>query len=208
MQNQGIPMPGSLGSGQGAPAPEPTNPSVPGGPGSLSLMSEPPPQPQEPVEGEPNVSPEEQAMYEAVVQNAAKLIYSDAGMKEVFGILKGADDHAQAIGQFTALVGDQIYQQAMKSNRRIPEDVLVHAATEIIDTLFDFGMRAGVIKDVSDDDRLRANAYAQQAWVQSHKDWYPQDLMKMSMQQMREQQPELVEEAKGLGSKMKGPRNG
>jgi hypothetical protein len=91
--------------------------------------------------GEP--APEnEQKMYDYVVNAGMAMIYSKKMTDKILGMLQSAEDLPTAIGRIVNMIGDAIQQKA--KGQQIPDDVLYHAAGELIDLILELAEKAGI----------------------------------------------------------------
>ena len=89
-----------------------------------------------------NVTPEEQAMYDAVVTAARGIIFDDARFKIVLDKLAGGKDElASTLGHTAAMVMISVQGGIEKQGRTVPGDIMLHAGTEILDDLIEIAMR-------------------------------------------------------------------
>ena len=100
-------------------------------------------------EGEPNVSPEEQAEYEMFMNNAADLMYSDEGgakvRPEIIEALsvgpgaepqqEGANPAIMALAQTAVTIITRLDDTAREQNKVLLDDVLMHGGVAIIEEL-------------------------------------------------------------------------
>lgn len=92
---------------------------------------------------EPNVTPEEQAQYERVVDNALSLIYDKKVFPTVLEQIRSAPDPATGIAAVTAQIGLRIEQSAQQSGEQLADGVLLHAGAEIVADLAETAEQAG-----------------------------------------------------------------
>tara|TARA_Y100000310_G_scaffold258548_1_gene266993 strand:- start:219 stop:713 length:495 start_codon:yes stop_codon:yes gene_type:complete len=87
-----------------------------------------------------DASPEEQAQYETVVDNALKAIYSEKGLPQILDRIKKsveAGDPQEGIAAVAAMVVMRIEESAKQAGKPIADDVLFHAGVEIVEDLAD-----------------------------------------------------------------------
>lgn len=95
------------------------------------------------MEGEEaNVSPEEQATYDAFVGNAYKLI--EKARDGILSSLGASEDPKMNLANATAQVVMAVHQSAAKSGQQISPDVLFHGGAEIMETLAEAAERAQI----------------------------------------------------------------
>lgn len=111
---------------------------------------------------ESNVSPEEQQIYDQVMDKASQLIYGDGKvMPEILESLKPAQEPAQdpaggnpavlALANTATQIIQKLDTSSREQNVTIPDDVLYHAGTEIIELLAEVAEKAG-FHDYSEDE--------------------------------------------------------
>lgn len=96
---------------------------------------------------EPNqqqATPEEQAMFDMVVYPAMQFIYQDKS-DVVRSRLSNGDDPAQAVGSISSVILDGIDKSARKSGQEIPENIMLHAAKDVVGQVVSFGETEGLI---------------------------------------------------------------
>ena len=107
---------------------------------------------QEPMgqEEAPNVSPEEQAAYDTVMEAALSMIYvQDGSFEQILQKIQGeaeGDGLAYGIGHTAAMILRSIQGSAQQAGRAIPEDVLLPAGEEIVAELVNICVQAGLAK--------------------------------------------------------------
>lgn len=123
---------GLLGGGEG------------GGAGMAPTGFRPGEQPEE--EEEANVSPEEQQQYDAFVENAMEVIYTDDGKvePEVLKRLSTGKKPIDTMAQTVVWVVTMTETDAKQNNMAIDDDVLFHAAREIMEQLVEVSEAAGL----------------------------------------------------------------
>ena len=101
-----------------------------------------------PEEETPNVSPEEQQQYDAFVKNAAQLLYTDDGKAEpqVLGRLSTGDKPIDTMAQTLVWIVMMVEQDAKRQGQPVDDDVILHAATEIMSMLVELSEAAGLHK--------------------------------------------------------------
>lgn len=133
-----------MGAGQGQPAPAGSVPAGEAAPESG---------------GEPNVTPEEQAVYDQVVTNAYKIIYPEGEEAQVspkiIASLKASDKPVLNLATTAVTLVTALQQSAKASGQPVPGEVLFHAATEIIEDLAEVS-EAAKIHDYSEEEMENA----------------------------------------------------
>lgn len=115
--------------------------------------------PEQQERGEP-ASPEEQAIYEQVMRNAAKVI-APAGEGEptisesVLKSLKGSDNPVMNLATTASMLVRTLMKSAQANGMQIPNDVLFHAGADIVGLLAEVADVAK-IHQYSDEDVERA----------------------------------------------------
>jgi len=94
----------------------------------------------------PNVSPEEQQQYDAFVNNAMEMIYTDAGKVEdqILGRLSTGNKPIDTLAQTTVWVVTLVEQDAKRNNMPIDDDVIFHAGREIMEQLIEVAEAAEI----------------------------------------------------------------
>jgi len=97
-------------------------------------------------EQEANVSPEEQEMYDTVVNNAVNFITGEESSQTVLNILNNKSVPAeQNVGKVVAQITKAMQRSAEAANTEIPGDVLFHAGAEITEYVVDLAVDAGIV---------------------------------------------------------------
>jgi len=130
---------------------------------------------------ESNVSPEEQAIYSSVVSNAMKVIYGEKTMPNILKMLQSANEPSEGVAQVTNMIGEQVYSSAQKQGQEISDDVLQAASEEINGLLFELGEKAGIFKEISDDDQFKAQVRTYELWDKAHPGMMDKEGMKSSI---------------------------
>jgi hypothetical protein len=110
----------------------------------------------------PNVTPQEQALYERTVGGALLAIFDGKALQGTVEALKG-DDPAQGVAMVTGAAMARVAEAAMRKGQRIPTDVLMHAATEVFENVAEFaaktGAGAGLMEDPAAQQRALVMAF-------------------------------------------------
>lgn len=106
-----------------------------------------PPTPQEglvpPVgEPQPNVSPEEQAEYEQIVDNAYSLLYED--MPTLLKSIAGGGDPVTGLAQTVANTMSRLIGSAAKAGRKFDGGTVLQAGVEILEDLASLAQDSGI----------------------------------------------------------------
>ena len=111
-------------------------------------------------DGEPNVSPEEQAEYEQFMDNAFKLLYADDAVRpEVLQALQvgepttpdGPNPAILALAQAAVTIVQRLDDSAREQGKVISDDVLIHGGMAVVEELGEIA-DAGKIYDYSEED--------------------------------------------------------
>lgn len=114
----------------------------------------------EDIEDPPNVSPEEQKMYDTVVVMAMDLLYKEERLPSLVEKLRGGSDNISAeIGHSAAMTLTTINRTVEKQDREIPEEVLYAAGQEVVSQLVDIAIAAGLVKQEDEDKVAEASLY-------------------------------------------------
>jgi len=135
-------IPGNLSGLQGAQAGPQTAPGA--------LLSDSPP----PPEGPATASPEEQALYETFVGNAAKVLFNKKALAKTVDALK-TEDPMEGVARVTAMVVVRVAQEAARQGKPLPMDVLMHGAQEIFGEVVSLAEEAGVHEFSKDPDMVQ-----------------------------------------------------
>jgi hypothetical protein len=92
----------------------------------------------------PNVTPEEQEVYEQVVANAQMLIYDKKSMGGIVESLKGDGVPIEGLANTAVMVAKKVFDSAAEGGVSVPGDVMFHAGAEIVEELADLQKEAGI----------------------------------------------------------------
>ena len=106
---------------------------------------------------EGNVSPEEQAQYDAFVTNGMKLMNDEKGIDGLLKAIQGDGDPIQGLADTVAAIVIRVEDSAQKQGVEISPDVLLHGGTELLEQAADLSEQAGNHK--FDDKELEAALY-------------------------------------------------
>jgi hypothetical protein len=100
----------------------------------------------EEVEDQPNVSPEEQQEYDTFVQNAMEIMYSPEGkvQDEIMARLSTGNKPIDTLAQTLVWLVMMVEQDAKRAGTAISDDVLMHAAREIMEQLIEIAEALGL----------------------------------------------------------------
>jgi hypothetical protein len=111
-------------------------------------------------EGEANVSPEEQAIYETVVIAAQAMIYGKGTRDAIVQKLKlEANRPEVGIGHTAAMIAMSIRGGAQKEGKDIPDDVLFAAGQEIVADLVEVAIAAGIVKEADKEEVFKKSVF-------------------------------------------------
>jgi hypothetical protein len=115
---------------------------------------------------EPNVTPEEQKQYDAMVLLSMELLYKEDRLPVLVERLKaGADNISNAIGHVSAMTMLTVFRSAEQSGQTIADEILMNAAGEIVSQVTDIAEAAGIIKPE------HAQAIAEAALYEHMREW-------------------------------------
>lgn len=95
-------------------------------------------------EEQPNVTPEEQQLYDTFVDNAFSAIYDDKSLPRIIESLAGDGNPVDGLANTAVSVVARVEDSAEKAGQVIPPDVVFSAGVEIIENLADLAEKAGV----------------------------------------------------------------
>lgn len=103
-------------------------------------------QPPESGDGQSNVTPEEQAQYDAFVDQAYRIIYSEQTFQQFMERLRQSAeaDPAEALARLTVMVVVRVQESARRNGRQTDPEVVFHAGVEILESLADTADKAGI----------------------------------------------------------------
>lgn len=134
---------------------------------------------------QPNVSPDEQKMYDTVVTGALNQVYSDSGFPAVIQKLQNFKDRpAYAIGHTAAMILMTVKNSATKGGKTIPDDILFAAGQEVVGDITKIAQGVGIITPE------QAQTIGEPAFYEGMKVWG------QSMQDKGEITPEMQQQAK------------
>lgn len=125
-------------AGGPAPAPAPAAAAAPAPQGPV-------PQGQGQIEEEtPNVSPEEQAIYDQFVEKAFAVIYDQKALPQIIESLRGDGNPVEGLANTAVNVVVRVEDAAKKAGQKIPGEVIHEAGREILEDLSRLATEAGV----------------------------------------------------------------
>ena len=152
-----------------------------------------------PMEEEPNVTPEEQEIYDTVVSNAQTIIFGKESSTNILNMVQSADTAAEGVAQATVTIGDQIISKAEENGIQVPEDVLSAAAEEVVAMIFELAEAAKVIEDTTDDDMFTALTKSMEMWAQLHPERFNEQEASQDLQGMDKAQVAQILGQLGIG---------
>jgi hypothetical protein len=132
---------GSARAAEATAAPRPTMPQGTGSPDSHWPADDGP-------DETPNVSPEEQAQYDAFVGNGRRLVYDDRSANgvnpDILASLRATDDPVQDLAVTAASLVTGLIENAAAAGRRIDPDIAFHGGVELLEDLADLADAARI----------------------------------------------------------------
>lgn len=114
----------------------------------------------------PNVSPQEQEAYNTAVANAQTILYSDATRDSLMKIMSANQDNpAEALSDGVSYV---ITAMDQKLGGKVPEDVILPAAMEVLEALAEMVEVSGMIENLTPQDVERAGVLATQKLIDDY----------------------------------------
>ncbi len=95
-------------------------------------------------EEQPNVSPEEQAIYEQFVNNAFSVIYDEKSLPSIIESLKGDGNPVEGLANTAVGVVVRVQDSAENAGQALPPEVIFNAGAEILEDLAGLAEKAGV----------------------------------------------------------------
>lgn len=129
------PMPDSL-SGMKPPAGAQTTAGKVAGPAAGGAM---------PTERTEPPTPQEQAAYDAIVKQAARVVHDEKYSDTLAAAVMQAPDKARAMGQAVATVMTRVLTEAKKQGAPVPLDVIIPATEEVYQLVAEIGDRIGAL---------------------------------------------------------------
>lgn len=105
-------------------------------------------------------SPEEQAMYDAVVANGIKLIYSPNTYPKVLKALEGGGSPQEGLTQAAVSVLSRLQSSMAKAGKQVPSDIMYKAGVEIFEDLAYLAGKAQIHDFESDPKAMEGAFYA------------------------------------------------
>ena len=163
-------------------------------------------------EGEPNVTPEEQAQFDEFMGNARKIIYpkDDKGFRVSDNVLQGLaatkDKPMLALATTAVSIVVGLRDSAERAGQMVDQDVMFHAGADIVAELAEVAEVADIAEfseeDVEKAFYLALDMYSAQAQETGHLD---KEGMQQGWNQIvtADQQGQLAEVMPGIGERMK-----
>jgi len=95
-------------------------------------------------QGEPNVTPEEQELYDQVVDNAYQIIYDPKTTENLLSRISQSGNPVEGLASVAFMVVTTLENSADQAGMPIPQDVLFHAGIEILEEIAEFAEEKGV----------------------------------------------------------------
>ena len=112
--------------------------------GLMPQKEQQPVAPEADYQGEPNVSPEEQEMYDQIVDNAYQIIYDPKTTDQLLARISQSGNPSEGLASVAFMVVTTLEKSAAQAGKPIPQDVLFHAGVEILEEIADFAEERGV----------------------------------------------------------------
>ncbi len=93
---------------------------------------------------ESTASPEEQKVYDQVVDNALKLIASPKTRDGIMASLRGDGDPKEGLAMTGATIAKRVFDSATQAGMKIPGDIMMAAGQEIVEALAQIQADAGI----------------------------------------------------------------
>lgn len=181
--------------GNGAPPAEEAAPPV-GSPPATKVGGAPP----DSEDDTPNVGEEEQALYDSVVLNAEKVIYSDETADRIIQLISSAPQPTEGVAQALVMIMSKIYDQSKQQRQELSEDVLFAAAEEVTGMLFELATEAGLMGEATDEDFFAAFSRGIELWSETHPEMMDSEGMGQDFQNLPPEAMQQVIEAMGAGA--------
>lgn len=93
---------------------------------------------------QPNVSPEEQGIYDQFVNNAFSVVYDEKSLPSIIESLKGDGNPVEGLANTAVGVVVRVQDSAEEAGQALPPEVVFHAGKQILEDLADLAGEAGV----------------------------------------------------------------
>ncbi len=141
-------------------------------------------------------TPEEQAMYDAIVGDIEKILYSKKTMPRIIKMLGGKEDPTDAIMHVLMMLGKREKEGFEQANIQVPDEVWRAAAEELVPVVAELGASQGVFPELSQEQMHQALAKLAMAWSAQYTPDGP------GMQQMMQRvPPQLVKSIQANAAK-------
>ncbi len=94
----------------------------------------------------PNVSPEEQDLYDRVVGLYVLGLYDEKFMPKTLKMFEQVGDPVEGVSEVVSQIGMRVYAKAKENGIDIPGDIWLHAADDMVDQTIEFLEDRGVEK--------------------------------------------------------------
>ena len=100
--------------------------------------------PEQSREEQPNVSPDEQRIYDQFVNNAFSVIYDEKSLPSIIESLKGDGNPVEGLANTAVGVVVRVQDSAEQAGQALPPEVVFNAGAEILEDLAGLAEKAGV----------------------------------------------------------------
>ena len=153
--------------------------------------------------GEVPASEEEQAQYELVVSRALSFMHGD-GQEGVLKTLGSAETPAQGVGLVTAKFARMAKKSARDQGKDIDDEVLLNAASEIVEDLMELGQEAKVFQ-FEDEQEAQEQTEESLLWAMKYYGMEALEAGELDMEQAKQaMQQGLAQEQQGGGAAAQG----
>lgn len=94
-------------------------------------------------QGEPNVTPEEQAAYDQFMDNAFQIIYEDKSAKQILMRMAQSGNPTEGLASVTVQVVTRLMDSARKQGEKIDPSILLHGGMDIMSDLAEMSGKSG-----------------------------------------------------------------
>jgi len=114
------------------------------------------------VEETANVSPEEQAQYNAFVENGAEVIYSEGGQKSILDSIAGGGqggdgNPVEGLANALVMLVMRLEDSAEQAGTKMSGDVMLHGGSELLELMVEMAEEAGI--HTFDDSEIESALY-------------------------------------------------
>ncbi len=93
---------------------------------------------------QPNVSPEEQQVYDIFVDNVFSALYDEKALPQTIEALKGDGNPVDGLANTAVTAFIRVQDSAEEAGAPLSPDVLFHGGVEVVENLADFAEQAGI----------------------------------------------------------------